>query len=169
MAEITLKGNPCNTCGDLPAVGADAPAFELVGGDLGTVTNSDFAGKNVVLSIVPSLDTPVCSISATKFNESAGELADTVIVNVSVDLPFAQKRFCESNNVEHVTTLSGFRCSKFGQDYGVEIVDGPLKGLYCRAIVVINGEGKVVYNQLVPEIAEEPNYDAALASVSQTA
>jgi len=165
MAEITLKGNACNTCGDLPAVGSDAPGFKLVGGDLGFATRADFAGKNIIMSIVPSLDTPVCATSTTKFNESAGQLENTVVINVSMDLPFAQKRFCESNNVEHVTTLSGFRCENFGGDFGVEIVDGPLKGLYARAIIVTDAEGKVTYTELVPEIAQEPNYEAALAAV----
>jgi thiol peroxidase len=169
MAEITLKGNPCNTCGDLPAVGSDAPGFKLAGGDLSHVTRSDFEGKTLILSIVPSLDTPVCATSTTKFNESAAALENTVIINVSKDLPFAQKRFCESNKVENVTTLSGFRCANFGPDFGVDIIDGPLKGLYARAIVVISADGKVLYNELVPEIAQEPNYDAALAAVKQTA
>ncbi len=129
MANITLKGNPCNTSGDLPAVGSTAPSFTLVGGDLSEQTLGNFAGKNVIMSIVPSLDTPVCATSAQKFNQSAGELGDTVIVNVSMDLPFAQKRFCESNNVDHVVNLSAFRCGQFGKDYGIEIVDGPLQGL----------------------------------------
>jgi thiol peroxidase len=169
MASITLKGNPCSTSGDLPGVGSLAPAFTLVGGDLGEQTLADFAGKNVILNIVPSLDTPVCAISAETFNKSAGELGETVIVNVSKDLPFAQKRFCESNNVDHVVNLSAFRCGQFGKDYGIEIVDGPLQGLLGRAIVVLDGEGKVTYTELVPEIAQEPNYDAALAAVKQTA
>ena len=169
MAEITLKGNPCNTSGDLPAVGTDAPGFKLVGGDLGDISLSDFAGKNLVISIVPSLDTPVCATSTTKFNESAGDLGNTVVLNVSKDLPFAQKRFCESGKIENVVTASGFRCKNFGADYGIEIVDGPLKGLYGRAIVVVDAAGKVTYTELVPEIAQEPDYDAALAAVKQTA
>ena len=169
MAEITLKGNPCNTSGDLPAVGGAAPAFTLVGGDLSESTLATFEGKNVVLNIVPSFDTPVCATSVKSFNEKAGELGDTVIVNVSKDLPFAQKRFCESAQVEHVTNLSAFRCSKFAEDYGIGIVDGPLQGLLGRAVIVVNGSGEVVYTELVPEIAQEPNYDAALAALSQTA
>ncbi|MEM7782236.1 MAG: thiol peroxidase [Planctomycetota bacterium] len=163
MAEITLKGNPCNTCGELPAAGSDAIAFSLVGGDLGTVDLASFDGKTVVLNIVPSLDTPVCSVSATKFNEAANGLENTVVVNASKDLPFAQKRVCESNKLENITNASGFRSDQFGKDYGVEITDGPLQGLYARAVVVIK-EGKVVYSQLVPEIAEEPDYDSALAA-----
>ncbi|MEM7456689.1 MAG: thiol peroxidase [Planctomycetota bacterium] len=165
MAEITLKGNACNTSGDLPAVGAAAPDFTLVAGDLSEKTLADFSGKTVILSIVPSLDTPVCATSAKTFNEKA-TAGDVVVVNVSRDLPFAQKRFCESNNVEGVTTLSAFRCNKFGDDYGMTIVDGPLKGLLGRAIVVINGDGSVAHTELVPEIAQEPDYDAALSCVA---
>lgn len=169
MAGITLKGNPCNTSGDLPTVGAAAPNFTLVAGDLSEKQLADFAGKNLIISIVPSLDTPTCATSTKTFNAKATELGDTVILNVSKDLPFAQKRFCASANVEDVTTVSAFRCDKFGQDYGIEIVDGPLKGLLGRAIVVVDANGNVVYNELVPEIADEPNYDAALAAVKQTA
>ena len=169
MAGITLKGNPCNTCGELPSTGSAAPEFKLVGGDLSEMTLGSFAGKNVILNIVPSFDTPVCATSVKTFNERAGDLGNTTIVNVSADLPFAQKRFCESSNVEHVTNLSSFRCNKFGEDYGVAIVDGPLQGLLARAIVVVNPTGEVVHTELVPEIAQEPNYDAALAVVAQTA
>ncbi len=166
MAEITLKGNACKTSGDLPTVGSTTPDFTLVGGDLSEQTLADFAGKNVVINIVPSFDTGICALSVQKFNESVANLGDTVIVNVSKDLPFAQKRFCEANNVEHVTNLSAFRCDKFGEDYGITILDGPLQGLLGRAVVVLDGEGKVTYTELVPEIAQEPDYDAALAAVN---
>ena len=169
MADITLKGNACKTSGDLPAVGSAAPTFTLVAGDLSEKTLADFAGKNVILNIVPSFDTGTCATSVKKFNESAGELGDTVIVNVSKDLPFAQKRFCEANSVEHVTNLSAFRCSGFGEGYGIAILDGPLQGLLGRAVVALDGEGKVTYTELVSEIVDEPNYDAALAAVKQTA
>ena len=169
MADITLKGNACKTSGDLPAVGSPAPAFTLVGADLAEQTLANFAGKNVIVNIVPSFDTGVCAMSVQKFNESAGNLGNTTIVNVSRDLPFAQKRFCEANNVEHVTNLSAFRCDKFGEDYGMTILDGPLQGLLGRAVVVLDGEGKVTYTELVPEITQEPNYEAALAAVPQTA
>lgn len=169
MAQITLKGNACNTSGNLPAVGSAAPDFTLVADDLSEKTLADFAGKNVVISVVPSLDTGTCALSAKTFNAKAGELGDTVIVNVSKDLPFAQKRFCEAEGVDHVTTLSAFRCSKFGADYGIAIVDGPLNGLLGRAIVVLDGAGKVTYTELVSEIVDEPNYEAALAAVKQTA
>ena len=143
MAGITLKGNACNTSGDLPAVGSAAPAFTLVGGDLSDVTLDTVAGKKVILNIVPSFDTPTFATSVQTFNSKVGDLGDAVILNVSKDLPFAQKRFCESNKVEHVTNASAFRCSGFGDSYGVSIVDGPLKGLLARAVVVIDAEGKV--------------------------
>ena len=169
MAEISLKGNSCNTSGELPAVGSAAPDFTLVAGDLSESTLSDLAGKNVILNIVPSFDTGTCAMSVKTFNSKAGELGDTVIVNISKDLPFAQKRFCEAEGVEHVTNLSAFRCDQFGDQYGIALVGGPLKGLLARGIVVLDGEGKVTYTELVPDIVDEPNYDAALAAVSQTA
>lgn len=169
MAEITLKGNPCNTCGELPEVGSKAPDFTLVAGDLSEKGLADFAGKNVILNIVPSFDTGTCALSVKTFNNRAGELGETVIVNVSKDLPFAQKRFCEAEGVEHVTNLSAFRCDNFERDYGIGLDDGPLKGLLGRGIVVVDPEGKVAYTELVSEIANEPNYDSALASVIQTA
>ncbi len=165
MAEITFKGNPIHTSGDLPAVGSVAPDFTLVGGDLADVSLSSFAGKKVILNIVPSFDTGICAASVQKFNQDAGSLEDTVVVNVSKDLPFAQGRFCESNNVEHVTNVSAFRCDGFGKDYGMTMTDGPLRGLLGRAVVVVGADGKVAYTELVPEIAQEPNYDAALATV----
>ena len=168
MAKITLKGNECNTCGDLPTVGAKAPAISLIGADLSEQTFGAFAGKNIVLSIFPSLDTPVCATSIRQFNQKAAALDNTVVVNVSKDLPFAFKRFCESEGIENVVNLSAFR-SSFGQDYGIEITDGPLQGLFGRGIVVINDQGDVIYNELVPEIAQEPDYDAALSAVAQTA
>ena len=140
MAEVTLKGNPCQTAGDLPEVGSAAPDFELVGGDLGEKSLSDFAGKTVILNIVPSFDTPTCALSVKAFNQKAGQLDDTEVVNVSMDLPFAQKRFCESHQVDHVTSLSAFRNGAFGQDYGVGLVDGPLKGLLTRAVIVIGAD-----------------------------
>ncbi|MEM9409684.1 MAG: thiol peroxidase [Planctomycetota bacterium] len=169
MAGITLKGNACNTNGELPAAGSSAPGFTLVAGDLSDASLDTFSGKNVVLSIFPSMDTPVCATSVRTFNEKASGLENTVVVNVSKDLPFAQKRFCESEGIEGVTNLSAFRSDEFGNDYGMTIIDGPLKGLLGRGIVVINENGEVVYSELVPEIAQEPNYDAALSAVTQTA
>lgn len=160
MAQITLRGNPINTVGDLPAVGSPAPAFTLTGTDLGAVSSEQFSGKTVVLNIFPSVDTPVCATSVRTFNERAAATGATV-VNVSKDLPFAQKRFCGAEGIENVTTASAFRDS-FGQDYGIALSDGPMAGLLGRAIVVIGADGNVAYTELVPEIAQEPNYDAAL-------
>jgi thiol peroxidase len=165
VAKITLKGNDCNTSGDLPAVGSDAPAFTLVAGDLSEKTLADYAGKQVVLNIVPSLDTGTCATSAKTFNSKATEAGDTVIVNVSKDLPFAQGRFCEAESLKDISNLSAFRCGGFGDAYGASIVDGPLKGLLCRAVVIIGADGKVKYTQLVPEIVDEPDYDAALGAL----
>lgn len=168
MAQITLKGNPINTAGELPTVGSTAPAFTLVAGDLSEVTLSDYAGKTIVVNIVPSFDTGICAASVKEFNQRAAE-ANCTIVNVSADLPFAQKRFCEAEGVDNVVNLSNFRCSEFGKDYGITITDGPMKGLLGRAVVVINGDHEIVYTELVPEIVQEPNYDAAMGAISQTA
>ncbi|WP_445169260.1 thiol peroxidase [Mycolicibacterium sp. Dal123E01] len=164
MAQITLRGNPINTVGDLPAVGAQAPAFDLTGTDLGSVDSGSFGGKALVLNIFPSVDTPVCGISVRTFNERVGA-AGTAVVNVSKDLPFAQKRFCGAEGIENVVAASAFR-SSFGEDYGITITDGPMAGLLGRAVVVVGADGKVVYTELVPEIGQEPNYDAALAAVN---
>ena len=165
MATITLKGNKCHTSGELPTTGSAAPAFSLVASDLSEKTLDSFDGKNMVLSIFPSMDTPVCANSVRKFNQRAVASENTVVVNVSHDLPFAAKRFCESEGIENVTNLSAFRSPDFGADYGMTIIDGPLKGLLGRAIVVINDQKEVVYTELVPEIAQEPDYDAALAAI----
>jgi len=163
MAQITLRGNPINTVGELPSVGSPAPAFSLTGADMGAVSNEQFSGKPVVLNIFPSVDTPVCATSVRTFNERVAGGGVTV-VNVSKDLPFAQTRFCGAEGIENVTTASAFRDS-FGEDYGVSIADGPMAGLLARAVVVIGADGNVAYTELVPEIAHEPNYDAALAAV----
>jgi thiol peroxidase len=159
-----MRGNPINTVGDLPAVGAPAPAFTLTGTDLGPVTNEQFSGKALLLNIFPSVDTPVCATSVRTFNERAAASGISVLC-VSNDLPFAQSRFCGAEDIENVTTASGFRDS-FGQDYGITIADGPFAGLLGRAVVVIGADGNVTYSELVPEIAQEPNYDAALAALS---
>jgi thiol peroxidase len=164
MAQITMRGNPINTVGELPAVGAPAPSFSLTGTDLGAVTNEQFRDKAVLLNIFPSVDTPVCATSIRTFNERAAASGASVLC-VSKDLPFAQKRFCGAEDIENVATASAFRDS-FGEDYGVTIADGPFAGLLGRAVVVIGADGNVVYTELVPEIAEEPNYDAALAAMS---
>jgi thiol peroxidase len=164
MAQITLRGNPINTVGELPAVGSSAPGFTLTGTDLGAVSDDQFRGKPLLLNIFPSVDTPVCSASVRKFNESAASGGVTVL-NVSKDLPFAQKRFCGAEGIENVTSASAFRDS-FGEDYGITIVDGPMAGLLGRAVVVIGADGNVAYTELVPEIGQEPDYDAALAALS---
>ena len=162
MAQITLRGNPINTVGELPSVGSKAPAFSLTGGDLSPVTSDQFSGKPLVLNIFPSIDTPVCATSVRTFNERVAGAGATVL-NVSKDLPFAQARFCGAEGIENVKTASAFRDS-FGDDYGVSIADGPMAGLLARAIVVVGADGNVAYTELVPEIAQEPNYDAALAA-----
>ncbi|OBF17464.1 thiol peroxidase [Mycobacterium kubicae] len=165
MAQITLRGNAINTVGELPAVGSPAPNFNLTGADLGPVSSDQYQGKPVLLNIFPSVDTPVCATSVRKFNERAASSGVSVLC-VSKDLPFAQKRFCGAEGIENVATASAFRDS-FGEDYGVTISDGPMAGLLARAVVVISPDGNVAYSELVPEIAEEPNYDAALAAASQ--
>ena len=165
MASVTLGGNPVQTNGDLPAVGAPAPGFSLVGTDLGAVDLADHAGKNVVISIFPSVDTPTCATSVRTFNERAASLDNTVVLNVSADLPFAQGRFCGAEGIENVTTASTFRSADFANDYGVNLVDGPLQGLCARAVVVVGPDGNVKHSELVGEIANEPDYDAALAAL----
>ncbi len=164
MAQVTLKGNPIHTNGDLPAVGAKAPDFKLTSGELKDLTLADFKGKRKILNIVPSLDTPVCATSTRKFNESAGKLPNTVVLVVSADLPFASGRFCTTEGLKNVTTLSLMRDKNFAKDYGVLIQDGPLAGICARAVVVLDENDKVVYRQLVPEIKQEPDYDKALAA-----
>lgn len=162
MAQITFKGSPVHTCGELPAVGAAAPGFVLCGADLSDVALSDFAGKTVILNIVPSLDTGVCQASARRFNEIASQVKDVKILNVSLDLPFAQGRFCGSEGLNDVINLSAFRSPDFGKAYGVQILDGPLAGLFSRAVVLIGTDGRVLYHEQVPEIAQEPEYEAVL-------
>jgi len=160
MASITLKGNPITTAGQLPAVGTRAPAFTLTKADLSDVGLGDFAGKKKVLNIVPSLDTSTCALSAKKFNEQASGRTDLVVLNISADLPFAAKRFCESNNLGNVTALSQMRDRKFGEAYGVTITSGPLAGILSRAVVVLDEKDQVLYTEQVPEIGQEPNYAA---------
>ena len=164
MANITLQGNEIHTSGNLPELGTVAPDFTLVAEDLSEKTLSDFAGKKVVLNIFPSIDTGVCAASARKFNEEASALDNTVVVNVSKDLPFALGRFCASEGLQNVMNLSDYR-GNFGENYGLTIADSPLKGLLSRAVVVLDENGTVKYTEQVPEIAQEPNYAAALAAV----
>lgn len=165
MATITLKGNPVHTQGDMPKVGARAPDFNLVDGNLGDKTLGDYKGKKKLLNIVPSLDTPTCALSTKKFNDFARDHTDTVILIVSADLPFAQKRFCGNENLENVVPLSLMRGGNFAKDYGVLIQDGPLAGITARAVVVIDENDKVAYTELVPEIVNEPDYEKALAAL----
>ncbi len=165
MATTALSGNPVHTSGELPKVGAQAPSFELVKQDLSSVKLSDLAGKKVVLNIFPSIDTGTCATSVRKFNQKASAHADTVVLCISKDLPFAAKRFCGAEGIENVVTASGFRDTTFEQAYGIQIVDSALKGLMARSVVVLDGSGKVLHTQLVSEIANEPDYDAALAKL----
>jgi thiol peroxidase len=165
MATVTLGGNPVQTSGNLPAVNAAAPAFTLLKTDLSEISLNDYKGKNVILNIFPSVDTDVCAMSVREFNEKAASLENTVVLCISKDLPFAQKRFCAAKDIENAITLSNFRDESFGKEYGIALTDGPFKGLNARSVVVINPEGKVVYTELVPEIGNEPNYKEALAAV----
>jgi len=165
MATVTLKGTPFSTAGELPAPGTTAPSFTLVGGDLAPVSLSDFAGKRKVINIVPSLDTPVCATQARRFNEAAAHLSNTQVLVVSGDLPFAQGRFCSTEGIGNLATLSTFQDTAFGESYGTRLVEGPLAGLQARAVVVLDENDRVLHSQLVPEIAQEPDYDAALAAL----
>ncbi|UTX49951.1 thiol peroxidase [Chryseobacterium sp. MA9] len=163
---ITLKGNEVHTIGTLPSVGTTVKDFALVDSGLAVKTLETFAGKKKVFNIFPSIDTPTCAASSRKFNEEASKLDNTVIINVSKDLPFALGRFCAAEGLNNVETLSDFR-SSFGDDYEVTIADSPLKGLLSRAVIVTDENNKVVYTEQVPEIADEPNYDAALAALNK--
>jgi thioredoxin-dependent peroxiredoxin len=163
MAQIALGGNPVNTVGDLPAVGSTTPSFTLTKADLSDITPADLAGQRVVLNIFPSIDTKVCAASVRKFNELASGLANTTVLNVSADLPFAQGRFCGAEGLTNVTNASTFRGGF--ESYGTTLVDGRLAGLMARAVVVLDESGTVLHSQLVPEIAQEPDYDAAVAAL----
>lgn len=165
MAKITLKGSPISTSGELPKVGAKAPDFNLTAGDLSDKRLADYKGKVKVLNIVPSLDTSVCALSAKRFDAEVSKLPNVVVLTISCDLPFAQGRFCKSEGVNNVVPLSQMRDKSFGKDYGVEIVDGPLAGILSRAVVVVGADDTVRYTEQVPEIAQEPDYQKALAAV----
>ena len=164
MATTALGGNPVHTVGELPSVGTTAPAISVIKDDLSELTSADLAGTRVVLNIFPSIDTPTCATSVRTFNERAASLSNTKVVCVSADLPFAQRRFCGAEGISNVVTGSTFR-SDFGRRYGVELTDGKLVGLLARAVVVLDEHGTVVHSQLVPEIANEPDYDAAIAAL----
>lgn len=163
MATITLKGNPVHTAGNLPEKGQNAPDFRLVKSDMSELQLSELKGKRIILNIFPSLDTDVCAASVRKFNEKAAGLDNTVVLAISKDLPFAMGRFCSAEGIERVITLSAFRNPSFGKEYGVEITDGPFSGLLARSVLVLDEDGKVIHSQLVPEIAREPDYEAALS------
>ena len=165
MATITLKGNEIHTVGSLPSVGDSAKDFQLTGVDLSTKTLTDFTGHNLILNIFPSVDTGTCAMSVSNFNKEAAGLENTKVLCISRDLPFAQNRFCGAEGIENVVMLSDFKSGQFGKDYGLEITDGPLSGLSSRSIVIVNSEGKVTYTEQVTETVNEPNYEAALASL----
>ena len=165
MAKITFKGNPVNTSGNLPAKGTKAPGFSLVKSDLESLSLSELKGKKVLLNIFPSLDTSVCANTVRKFNQMASGIKNVVVLGISKDLPFAHKRFCSTEGINNLITLSGFRDTEFGRAYGIDYADGPMVGLYARAIVVIDESGTVIYTQLVPEHTQEPDYDAAFAEL----
>jgi thiol peroxidase len=165
MAKTAFKGNPVNTSGSLPLKGSKAPEFSLVKSDLGTLTLSELKGKKLILNIFPSLDTSVCATSVRKFNQLAAGKENVKVLAISKDLPFAHGRFCTTEGITNVVTLSGFRDEKFGKKYGVLMKDGPLAGLYARSIVAIDAAGKVIHTQLVPDITQEPDYDSAMKAI----
>lgn len=165
MAQITLHGNPCKTNGELPAIGRPAPDFRLTDGELKDVTLADFRGRNTLLSIVPSLDTPVCALSAKRFDEEAARRPGAAFTVVSADLPFAMQRCCTGAGLKNVRMLAMMRSKQFATDYGVLIVDGPLAGIAARAVLVLGGDARVVHTELVTEIGDEPDYQAALRAL----
>lgn len=167
MATVTLQGDPIHTTGDLPSVGAPAPDFRLIDRDLEERTLGDFAGRRKVLNIVLSLDTPVCAAQARRFNQEAAGLENTTVLVISADLPFAQARFCETEGIDNLETLSTVRSQDFGEAWGVALAEGPLAGVCAHAVVILDENDRVTYKQLVPEIAEEPDYDKVLAALRQ--
>lgn len=164
MAQITLKGNPVQTVGELPKVGTSVSDFKLVKNDLSEATLASYAGKNKVLNIFPSVDTGTCATSVRKFNQEAANLKNTVVLNISADLPFAQARFCGAEGIKNCETISSFR-SSFGKNWGLEIADSPLAGLLSRAVIVLSPDNKVLYTEQVSEIVDEPNYEKALKAI----
>ncbi len=162
MAQVTLKGNPLQTSGELPAIGQKAPDFSLTKTDLSDVSLKDFSGKKLILNIFPSVDTPTCAASVRAFNEKASKIPNTKVLCISADLPFALGRFCGAEGLKDVIPVSEFRKHQFGESYGLRILSGPLAGLLARSVVVLDEEGKVIHTELVSEIANEPNYEKAL-------
>ncbi|MCB0354253.1 MAG: thiol peroxidase [Bdellovibrionales bacterium] len=165
MASVTLKGNPFEVTGNIPKAGEKVPTFSLTDRDLQQVGPSTYSGKKIVFNIFPSIDTPVCATSVKRFNEEASSMGNTVVLCISRDTPFALKRFCGAEELEHVIPLSVLRDTEFAERFGVRIANGPLEGFCARAIVVADENGKVIYSELVPEIGQEPNYEAAISSL----
>ncbi len=166
MATITFKENPVKTSGDIPAAGNAAPEFMLTGSDLSDITLANYSGKKLILNVFPSIDTGVCATSVRTFNSKASSLENTVVLCISRDLPFAQSRFCGAEGLDNVVSLSEMKDRDFGKVYGMEMIDGPLKGLLARGVVVVDEQGKVIYSELVPEITQEPDYEKALEALS---
>jgi thioredoxin-dependent peroxiredoxin len=166
MAQVTFKGNPVRTAGNLPVVGSEAPDFKVTKSDLADTSLADYKGRKLVLNIFPSIDTPVCAASVRRFNEEASKLPNTTVLCVSRDLPFALKRFCAAEGLNNVVTASEYRDSSFSDRYGVRIVDGPLAGLLSRAVVIVDSDGQVAYTEQVPEITQEPDYAKALSALT---
>ncbi len=167
MAEITIKGDSVKTCGELPETGTAAPDFVLTKPDLSDISLKDIKGERVILNIFPSIDTPVCSMSVRKFNEAITKYPDTSVVCVSMDLPFAHSRFCETEGIKNVISASELRNRKFGEDYGIRIIEGPLAGLLARSVVILNEDFKVIYSKLIKELTEEPDYEEVLDALQQ--
>ena len=165
MATITLRDKPIHTIGELPEIGSQVKDFELVAKDLSRVSLADFAGARLVLNIFPSLDTGTCAASVRYFNELAGKLADTKVLCISRDTPFAQSRFCGAEGLENVHTLSDFESAQFGKDFGLQLIDGPMKGFLSRVVIIVEADGKVAYTQQVPVLSDEPNYDEVVAKL----
>ncbi len=163
MATITLKDNPIHTIGELPATGTKAKDFQIVAKNLSRVSLADFAGSRLILNIFPSLDTATCAASVRYFNELAGKLPDTKVLCISRDTPFAQSRFCGAEGLENVHTLSDFETGQFGKDYGLELIDGPMKGFHSRVVIIVNTDGTIDYTQQVPVLSDEPDYDEVIA------
>jgi thiol peroxidase len=167
MAKVTLKGNPLNINGNFPQIGSKIDNFTLTANDLSEVNLKDLAQKTIVLNIFPSLDTPTCSLSVVKFNQSAGNIPDCAVLCISKDLPFAQARFCGAHEIKNVTTLSAFRNPDFARNLGVDIADGPIRGLLARSVIVLNDKREVIYTELVPEITQEPDYEKCLSAIAK--
>lgn len=166
MTALTFKNNPINTLGTFPSVGDPAPDFKLVASDLSEISLDDFQGKKVIFNIFPSVDTPVCALQLSKFNEQVAGMENTVLLFASLDLPFAYSRFCSAENIKNAVTASDYRYRTLGEGYGITMQGGPLDGLYARAVLILNEKHEVIYTELVSEVTDEPDYDAALAALN---